>query len=76
VCCYASTAGHDLVVESAAADPARVLQLPAGTAHLPSTAPAVSVTPEHVAYVMYTSGSTGTPKGIATTHRGVADLAR
>ncbi|MBP0455887.1 amino acid adenylation domain-containing protein, partial [Kitasatospora sp. RG8] len=37
---------------------------------------AVSVTPEHVAYVMYTSGSTGTPKGIATTHRGVADLAR
>ncbi|TYC64538.1 non-ribosomal peptide synthetase, partial [Streptomyces sp. CB01881] len=72
----ASTAGHDLVVESVAADPARVLQLPAGIDHLPSAPPVVSVTPEHVAYVMYTSGSTGTPKGIATTHRGVADLAR
>ncbi|MFB7620306.1 amino acid adenylation domain-containing protein, partial [Kitasatospora sp. NPDC056181] len=72
----ASTAGHDLVLEGVAADPARVLQLPARVDHLPSTVPAVSVTPEHVAYVMYTSGSTGTPKGIATTHRGVADLAR
>ncbi|MFI6318520.1 amino acid adenylation domain-containing protein [Nonomuraea sp. NPDC050556] len=38
-------------------------------------APAVTVGPGDLAYVMYTSGSTGTPKGVAVPHRSVAELA-
>jgi amino acid adenylation domain-containing protein len=34
--------------------------------------PAVSVSPDHLAYIVYTSGSTGKPKGVAATHRAVA----
>ncbi|WP_200215652.1 non-ribosomal peptide synthetase [Micromonospora coerulea] len=34
------------------------------------------VTPEDVAYVMYTSGSTGTPKGVLVTHRNIVQLVR
>jgi len=36
------------------------------------TAP--DITPESVAYVMFTSGSTGTPKGVVVPHRGVTRL--
>ena len=32
------------------------------------------VSPDQLAYVMYTSGSTGTPKGVAVTHRNVVRL--
>ncbi|WP_432140069.1 amino acid adenylation domain-containing protein [Streptomyces sp. bgisy154] len=43
-------------------------------------APDVRLSPDHLAYVMFTSGSTGTPKGVGVTHacvvRGVADLRR
>jgi len=35
---------------------------------LPSTAPAVSVKPEDMAYLIFTSGTTGEPKGIIGTH--------
>ncbi|MGH9346279.1 MAG: amino acid adenylation domain-containing protein [Vicinamibacterales bacterium] len=37
-------------------------------------APEVTITPDHVAYVMYTSGSTGEPKGVQVPHRGVLRL--
>jgi amino acid adenylation domain-containing protein len=35
---------------------------------------AVDVTPDDLAYVLYTSGSTGTPKGVEVSHRAVVNL--
>ncbi len=43
--------------------------VPAGT---PSP---VEITPEHLAYIVYTSGSTGTPKGVAVSHASAVNLA-
>jgi amino acid adenylation domain-containing protein len=40
-------------------------------AHHPVTNLVSLVTPDHLAYVLYTSGSTGTPKGVQGLHRGV-----
>ncbi|MFL5385134.1 MAG: amino acid adenylation domain-containing protein, partial [Longimicrobiaceae bacterium] len=43
-----------------------------GVDGFPSTAPAVSVGPDDLAYVAFTSGTTGAPKAIAGTHRPLA----
>jgi len=47
------------------------VDLTALPADLPSTPPAVTVTPEDTASVMFTSGSTGIPKGVFTPHRAI-----
>lgn len=36
--------------------------------------PLPSLSPDNLAYIMYTSGSTGTPKGVAVTHRNIVRL--
>ena len=35
----------------------------------------VDLTPEHLAYIVYTSGSSGTPKGVAVSHASAVNLA-
>src|SRR5215216_139913 len=38
--------------------------------------PRVTMSPENLAYVMYTSGSTGTPKGVSVVHRNIVRLVK
>jgi amino acid adenylation domain-containing protein len=42
----------------------------------PAADPEEEVSPERLAYVLYTSGSTGTPKAVAVTHQAVVRLVR
>ncbi|MFH8348636.1 amino acid adenylation domain-containing protein [Streptomyces sp. NPDC018045] len=49
--------------------------LPRDLSGLPTTGPAVRLTPGHAAYVIHTSGSTGVPKGVVVPHAGLAGLA-
>lgn len=44
--------------------------------NLPTTNPAVGITPDSFAYLMYTSGSTGVPKGVIENHRDVLHFSR
>ncbi|CRK57276.1 FIG01294969: hypothetical protein [Alloactinosynnema sp. L-07] len=46
----------------------------AATAGYPDTAPEVDLSPDNLAYLMYTSGSTGQPKGAQICHRGIVRL--
>jgi amino acid adenylation domain-containing protein/non-ribosomal peptide synthase protein (TIGR01720 family) len=39
-------------------------------------APAITVHPDNLAYIVFTSGSTGRPKGVQVLHRGVTNLCR
>ena len=48
----------------------------ASLAAQPAANPAVEVTAEDLAYVMFTSGTTGCPKGVAIPHRGIVRLVR
>jgi amino acid adenylation domain-containing protein len=41
----------------------------------PAENPRVALSPNHLAYVVYTSGSTGTPKGVLLCHGGLMNLA-
>lgn len=40
----------------------------------PTVAPAVSSSPDQLAYIMYTSGTTGVPNGVEVIHRGIVRL--
>ncbi len=42
----------------------------------PSTSPTRAITPDSLAYVLFTSGSTGVPKGVAVTHANAVHYAR
>ncbi|MGD9531186.1 amino acid adenylation domain-containing protein, partial [Pseudonocardia sp.] len=42
-------------------------------AHLPTRAPAVTIEPQRLAYVMFTSGSTGRPKGAMIRHEAICN---
>ncbi|MFX3681347.1 MAG: amino acid adenylation domain-containing protein [bacterium] len=57
--------------EVAAWDLAKLMATATG---LPTTAPDLTVGPDHLAYISFTSGSTGTPKGVAVPHRAVLRL--
>nr|QEO73591.1 AMP-dependent synthetase and ligase [uncultured bacterium] len=43
-------------------------------ARMPGAAPVTAVTPQRLAYIVYTSGSTGTPKGVMIEHRSLVNL--
>jgi len=51
-------------------------ELKPATAAQPTTAPAVSLRSENIAYAIYTSGSTGRPKAVAVSHGALAYLCR
>jgi amino acid adenylation domain-containing protein len=69
------TAGSDGFVHTCDTIELDDLGREAGVLAMPTTDPAVSLHPDHAAYVLFTSGSTGTPKGVMVSHRGIPILA-
>lgn len=65
-------------LEGALADDLAIVQLGADRDAIDAQAgtapPRAALSPDNLAYVMYTSGSTGTPKGVAVTHANVSRL--
>lgn len=57
----------DLISRVFKIDEANIRHLPANRTGL-----SLSVTPDNIAYVLYTSGSTGVPKGVTIEHRAIA----
>jgi amino acid adenylation domain-containing protein len=54
----------------------RVLDADAGWPDSPDLERPAGVTPDNLAYVLYTSGSTGTPNGVLVTHRAAVNVIR
>ncbi|MFB6772697.1 amino acid adenylation domain-containing protein [Streptomyces sp. NPDC056337] len=66
-----------LLATAGTADLAQELKVPVLRVDQPATAQPLqppTLTPDHLAYILYTSGSTGTPKGIAVEHRALTNL--
>lgn len=62
------------LAKSLAFDGADLVTLDSISADTDSSAPQVSVTSNHLAYVIFTSGSTGRPKGVKVAHRNVSNF--
>ncbi|WP_206780293.1 non-ribosomal peptide synthetase [Streptomyces sp. Root369] len=54
---------------------ARLMDAEGDFSALPAEAPAMSVSPQGLAYLMFTSGSSGLPKGVAICHGDIVQLA-
>jgi amino acid adenylation domain-containing protein len=71
--------GFDLVIRldgrGEGAQPCRHLDGRRALDSLPDSPPAVTITPDQGAYVIFTSGTTGTPKGVLVEHAPLVNLA-
>jgi amino acid adenylation domain-containing protein len=63
--------GAKVAVAAAELEVALEVVDPAAVASGPDEPPAVTVSEDDLAYILFTSGSTGTPKGVMLTHRNV-----
>ncbi len=70
---------HEHLRERLPAAAGRIVVMDGGgafSAASPAAPRAVSVSPDHPAYMIYTSGSTGRPKGVINTHRAIVNRLR